>query len=35
MRNDFTSVVVNAPLGEELFDAKLDPSFSVVEPLRQ
>ena len=35
MRNDFTNVVVNAPLGPELFDAKLDPDFSVVEPLRQ
>jgi outer membrane lipoprotein-sorting protein len=35
MRNDFTNVVINAPLGEDLFDAKLDPSFSVVEPLRQ
>jgi len=35
MRNDFTNVAINAPLGEELFEAKLDPSFSVVEPLRQ
>ena len=35
MRNDFTNVVINAPLGQDLFDAKLDPSFSVVEPLRQ
>jgi hypothetical protein len=35
MRNDFTNTVVNAPLGPELFEAKLDPSFSVVEPLRQ
>ncbi len=34
MRNDFTNVVINAPLGPELFDAKLDPAFSVVEPLR-
>jgi outer membrane lipoprotein-sorting protein len=35
MRNDFTNIVINAPLGEETFDAKLDPAFSVVEPLRQ
>jgi len=35
MRNDFTNVVVNAPFGQELFDAKLDSDFSVVEPLRQ
>jgi outer membrane lipoprotein-sorting protein len=35
MRNDFTNVAINAPLGEELFEAKLDPSFSVVEPLHQ
>jgi outer membrane lipoprotein-sorting protein len=34
MRNDFTNVVINAPLGPELFDAKVDPDFSVVEPLR-
>ena len=35
MRNDFTNVVVNAPLGLELFDAKLEPDFSVMEPLSQ
>ena len=35
MRNDFTNVRVNVPLGQEAFDAKLDPSFSVVEPLKQ
>ena len=35
MRNDFTNVAINTPLGEELFDVKLDPSISVVEPLRQ
>jgi outer membrane lipoprotein-sorting protein len=35
MRNDFTNVVVNAPLGHELFEVKLAPDFSVVEPLRQ
>jgi outer membrane lipoprotein-sorting protein len=35
MRNDFTNVVVNTPLQKDLFDAKLDSDFSVVEPLRQ
>jgi outer membrane lipoprotein-sorting protein len=35
MRNDFSNVAINAPVGEEIFDAKLDPSFSLVEPLRQ
>ena len=35
MRNDFTNVVVNAPLRQDLFDTKLDSDFSVVEPLRQ
>ena len=35
MRNDFTNVVLNAPFGEDLFEAKLDSSISVVEPLRQ
>jgi outer membrane lipoprotein-sorting protein len=35
MRNDFTNGVVNAPLTPEFFDAKLDPDFTVVEPLRQ
>jgi hypothetical protein len=35
MRNDFTNGVLNAPLSPEQFDAKLDPGFSVVEPLRQ
>jgi len=35
MRNDFTNIVVNAPLRQELFDAKLDADFSLVEPLRQ
>ncbi len=34
MRNDFTNVVINASLGQELFNATLDPSYSVVEPLR-
>jgi outer membrane lipoprotein-sorting protein len=35
MRNDFTNVVLNPPIGEEIFDARLDPGFTVVEPLRQ
>jgi outer membrane lipoprotein-sorting protein len=35
MRNDFTNVVLNPVLGEEIFDAKLDPGITVVEPLRQ
>ena len=35
MRNDFINVVLNPPIGEEIFDAKLDPGFTVVEPLRQ
>ncbi|MGA2242135.1 MAG: outer membrane lipoprotein carrier protein LolA [Verrucomicrobiota bacterium] len=35
MRNDFTNVVLNPVLGEEIFDAKLDPGVTVVEPLRQ
>ena len=35
MRNDFTHSVLNAPLSEDCFDAKLDPGFTIVEPLRQ
>ena len=35
MRNDFTNIVLNPVLGEEIFDAKLDPGITVVEPLRQ
>jgi outer membrane lipoprotein-sorting protein len=35
MRNDFTHAVVNLPLDEGLFDVKLEPGFTVVEPLRQ
>ncbi|MCX6926018.1 MAG: outer membrane lipoprotein carrier protein LolA [Verrucomicrobia bacterium] len=35
MRNDFTHSVLNAPLSEGCFDAKFDPGFTVVEPLRQ
>jgi outer membrane lipoprotein-sorting protein len=35
MRNDFTNVQVNTPIAPELFEPSQDPSFSVVEPLRQ
>lgn len=35
MRNDFTHSVLNVPLTEDCFDAKLDPDFTIVEPLRQ
>ena len=35
MRNDFTNAVRNPDLDRHLFEAKLDPDFSVVEPLRQ
>jgi outer membrane lipoprotein-sorting protein len=35
MRNDFTNVVLNPSLGEDIFDAKLDPGITVVEPLRE
>ena len=35
MRNEFTHVVINAPLREELFEAKLAPDMTVIEPLRQ
>ena len=35
MRNDFTNVVLNPVLGEGIFDSKLDPGVTVVEPLGQ
>jgi hypothetical protein len=35
MRNDFTNAARNPLLKNELFEAKLPPDFSVVEPLRQ
>jgi outer membrane lipoprotein-sorting protein len=35
MHNDFTHSVLNAPLSEDCFDAKLEPDFTIVEPLRQ
>jgi len=34
MRNDFTNVRVNPPLGPEPFEPKVDPAFTVVEQLR-
>ena len=33
LRNDFTRAVLNAPLDQALFEARLDPDFTVVEPL--
>jgi outer membrane lipoprotein-sorting protein len=35
MRNDFTHSVLNAPLSADCFEAKLEPDFTIVEPLRQ
>jgi outer membrane lipoprotein-sorting protein len=35
MRNDFTNVVLNPRLPEGCFDAKLDPSIKLVEPLKR
>jgi outer membrane lipoprotein-sorting protein len=35
MRSDFTHPLLNAPLDKGLFEAKVDPDFTVVEPLRQ
>jgi outer membrane lipoprotein-sorting protein len=34
MRNDFTNVVLNPRLPEGCFDAKLDPSITVMEPMK-
>jgi outer membrane lipoprotein-sorting protein len=34
MRSEFTNTVLNAPLGDELFEARLDADYKVVEPLR-
>jgi len=34
MRNDFTNAVANPPIAQGLFDVRLEPDFSVVEPLR-
>ena len=35
LRNDFTNTVLNRPMDPALFDVKLGPDFTVVEPLRQ
>jgi outer membrane lipoprotein-sorting protein len=35
MRNDFMHSVLNAPLPEGIFEAKLPPDFKVVEPLKR
>ena len=35
LRNDFTNMVLNQPIDPALFDVKLAPDFTVVEPLRQ
>jgi outer membrane lipoprotein-sorting protein len=35
MRNDFTNVVLNPQLPTDCFDARLDPSFQVIEPLKK
>jgi outer membrane lipoprotein-sorting protein len=35
LRNDFTNTVLNQPPDPGLFEAKLPPDFTVVEPLRQ
>jgi len=35
LRNDFTNVVMNRPIDPGLFEAKLPPDYSVVEPLNR
>jgi outer membrane lipoprotein-sorting protein len=35
LRNDFTNVMLNPPVDPALFEVKLAPDFTVVEPLRQ
>ena len=35
MRNDFSDLRCNTPLPEGIFDAKVEPGYTVVEPLRQ
>ena len=35
MRNEFTNAVLNPRLEEQLFEAKIEPNFTVVEPLKQ
>jgi outer membrane lipoprotein-sorting protein len=34
MRNDFIHGVLNSPLPEDLFELKLEPGFTLVEPMR-
>jgi outer membrane lipoprotein-sorting protein len=34
LRNDFTNVVINQPIPSAMFEAKLSPDFTVVEPLK-
>ena len=34
LHNDFTNAILNPPLPEGIFDLKLEPGFTVVEPLR-
>ena len=35
LRNDFTNTVLNQPIDPALFEEKLPPDFTVVEPMRQ
>ena len=35
LRNDFTNVVVNRPMAARVFQIKLPPDYTVVEPLKQ
>ena len=35
LRNDFTNAVLNQPVAPAMFEAKLPPDFTVVEPLRR
>jgi len=35
LRNDFTNVAVNQPIGPNRFEEKMPPDYTVVEPLKQ
>jgi outer membrane lipoprotein-sorting protein len=35
MRSEFRNAVPNAPMSDTLFEAKLEPDFTVVEPARR
>ena len=35
LRNDFTNVVLNAPLSPKLFTAEIPTNYTVVQPLKQ